>query len=179
MKLNNEISQGKIVELPIDDVEPDPNQPRKYFDETSLQELAQSIRQHGLLQPILVRPFLNDIFQIVFGERRWRACKRVGLKTIKAEVRELDDKRVLELRLVENLQRQGLNPIEKAVTFRRMIDELGYTHEELGKRIGKSREYITNKLRLLELPDNIKKAVQNGEIKESCARALISLDEIK
>jgi len=170
---------GKVEELSIEDVVPDPNQPRKHFDETKLQELAQSIQQHDLLQPILVRPLQNGKFQIVHGERRWRACNLVGLKIIKAEVRQLDDKRVLEIRLAENLQRQDLNPIEQAEIFRRMIDELDYTHEELGKRIGKSREYVTNKLRLLDLSEDIKKALQNGKIKESHARALLPLEGSK
>lgn len=167
----------EIKELFIDDVIPDPNQPRKCFDETKLQELAQSISQHGLLQPILVRPLQNDKFQIVHGERRWRACMLLGLKTIKAEPRELDGKQVLEIQLIENLQREDLSPIEEAETFQRMINELGYTHEELGKRIGKSREYVTNKLRLLELHEDIKKALHNGKIKESHARILLPFEE--
>ncbi len=166
---------NKIVELPLDSIISDPNQPRKSFDETKIQELAESVTQHGLLQPILVRPLGNGKFQIVHGERRWRACKLIGLKTIKAEVRELDDKEVLEIQLVENLQRENLNPIEEAEAFNRMVEELGYTHEAIAKRVGKSREYVTNKLRLLKLPDDIKNALREGKITESHAKALISL----
>jgi ParB family chromosome partitioning protein len=169
----------ETAELSMNSIVPNPNQPRKNFDEASLKELAASIEEHGLLQPILVRPIGNGKYQIVHGERRWRACKLIGLETIKAEVRKLDDKQVLEIQLIENLQREDLNPIDEAETFRRIVEELGYTHEELAKRISKSREYVTNKLRLLKLPDDIKKALQDGKITEGHAKALISLDESK
>jgi ParB family chromosome partitioning protein len=164
-------------EIPIDCIIPDSNQPRKHFDEEGLKELAESIRQHGLLQPILVRPFGNGKFQIVHGERRFRACKLLGFKTIRVEVKELTDNQVLEIQLVENLQREDLNPIEEAETFRRMVEELGYTHEDIAKKIGKSREYVTNKLRLLKLPENIKRALLEGKISEGHARALLPLEE--
>ena len=168
---------GEIKELPIDDVITDPRQPRKRFDETKLQELAESIRQHGLLQPILVRPLQNGKFQIVLGERRWRACKTIGMNTIRAEIRNLTDKEALEFQLVENLQREDLNPIEEALTFKKMIDELGYTHHELGKKLGKSREYVTNKLRLLKLPLEIQNNIIKKKIKESHARLMLSINE--
>jgi ParB family chromosome partitioning protein len=169
---------NEVLELLIDSVIPDKNQPRKTFDETNLNELAASIKEHGLLQPILVRPVGNCKYQLVHGERRFRACKLLGFKTIK-EVRNLTDNQVLEIQLVENLQREDLNPIEEAETFSRMVKELGYTHEQIAQRISKSREYVTNKLRLLKLPDDIKKAMQDGKIKEGHARALIPLEESK
>lgn len=167
----------EIIELSIDSIIPDFNQPRKYFDELKIKELAESIKIHGLLQPILVRPIQNGKFKIVHGGRRWRACKLLGLKTIRAEVQSLTDKEALEIQLVENLQREDLNPIEEAETYQKMIDKLGYTHEEIAIRIGKSREYVTNKLRLLKLPDNIKQAIIKGNITEGHARALISLKD--
>jgi len=169
----------EIAELSMNSIVPDPNQPRKSFNEESLKELAASIGEHGLLHPILVRPIANGKYQIVHGERRFRACKLLGLETVKAEIRNITDNEALEIQLIENLQREDLNPIEEAETFQRMVEELGYTHEELAKRIGKSREYVTNKLRLLKLPENIKKAMQDGKITEGHARALIPLEESK
>ena len=166
---------SKIMDLPVEDIVPDQNQPRKTFDKAKLQELAESIKQHGLLQPILVCPIGNGKYRIVHGERRYRACKLLGLETIKAEIRELTDKQVLEIQLVENLQREDLNPIEEAETFERMIQELGYTHEGIAARIGKSREYVTNKLRLLKLPEDILDAIKERRITEGHARILLSI----
>lgn len=174
------ITMVMLKELCIHDVIPDKNQPRKLFDETKLQELAKSIRQHGLLQPILVKPLQNGKFQFVHGERRWRACKLVCMKTIRAEVRELSDKEVAEIQLVENLQREDLNPIEEAETYQRLIEEYSYTHEEIAKKICMSREYVTNKLRLLKLPLEIQEEIRKGKkgnIKESHARLLLSIEE--
>ena len=164
-----------VVELPLDSIIPDPNQPRKTFDEGKLQELAESIKQHGLLQPILVCPIGDGKYQIVHGERRWRACRLAGLTSIKAEVRELDDKQKMEIQLIENLQREDLNPLEEAEMFHRLINEFGYTHEELAHRIGKSREYVTNKLRLLKLSKEVKEDLKEGKITEGHARPLLSL----
>jgi len=172
---------NKIPDLPIDSVFPDPDQPRKEFDEESLRELAESINEHGLVQPITVKPIENGKYQIITGERRWRACKIAGLSTIKAIVLEgeISEAEKLELQLIENLHREDLDPVEEAETYQKLIDKFGYTHEELARRIGKSREYVTNKLRLLRLPDNIKKSLQKGEITEGHARALISLNKDK
>jgi len=169
----------KIVEIPLCNIQKDPNQPRKNFDEFKIKELAESIKVHGLLQPILVRPIGNDKFQLVQGERRFRACKILGLETIRAEVRKLDHKQILEFQIVENLQREDLNPIEEAEAFRHMIELLGYTHEKIGKRIGKSREYVTNKLRLLSLPKDLRRGVARGSLSEGHARALLSLNDIQ
>jgi ParB family chromosome partitioning protein len=165
-----------LTEVPIESIVPDPNQPRKNFDENKLKELAESIKQSGQLNPILVRP-IGDKYQIVHGERRYRACQLLGLKTIRAEVRKLDDNQVLEIQLVENLQREDLNPIEEAETYQRMIDDLGYTHEEIGKKIGKSREYVTNKLRLLKMTGEMIEAIRSGKITESHARLLMPLEQ--
>jgi len=179
--LSNEESSNnpaETVELPLEDVIPDPNQPRKDFNEAKLRELAESIKQHGLLQPILVRPLERGKFELVHGERRWRACKLIPEKrTIRAEIRNVSDKEKIEIQLVENLQRQDLNPIEEAQTFQRLIDEFGYTHEEIGNRIGTSREYVTNKLRLLNLLPTIREEVRKGNISEGHARAILSLKE--
>ena len=169
----------KIVEIPLCNIQKDPNQPRKNFDEFKIKELAESIKVHGLLQPILVRPIGNDKFQLVQGERRFRACKILGLETIRAEVRKLDHKQILEFQIVENLQREDLNPIEEAEAFRRMIELLGYTHEKIGERVGKSREYVTNKLRLLNLPKDLRRGVARGSLSEGHARALLSLNDIQ
>ena len=170
---------SEITELPIENIIPDHSQPRKNFNEAKLQELAESIKQHGLLQPILVRPIGSGKFQIVHGERRYRACRLLGLETIRVEIRKLSRKQILEFQIVENLQREDLNPIEEAEAFRRMIELLGYTHEKIGERIGKSREYVTNKLRLLNLPKDLRKGVARGSLSEGHARALLSLNDIK
>lgn len=168
---------NEVVELSLDSIIPDQNQPRKSFDETKLQELALSIEQHGLLHPILVRPIKNNKYQIVQGERRWRACKLFGLKTIKAEVRELGDKQVLEIQLVENLQREDLNPIEEAETFQRMISECGHTHKKISERIGKSREYVTKRLRLLNLSSTIQEKIRQGKLTASHAEVILSTED--
>lgn len=170
---------SEITELPIENIIPDCSQPRKNFNEAKLQELAESIKQHGLLQPILVRPIGSGKYQLVNGERRFRACKLLSLEKIRVEVRNLTDNEVLEIQIVENLQREDLNPIEEAEAFRHMIELLGYTHEKIGKRIGKSREYVTNKLRLLNLPKDLRKGVARGSLSEGHARALLSLNDIQ
>lgn len=164
------------TEIPIENIIPDPNQPRKMFDEAKQKELVESIKQHGLLQPILVRP-IGDKFQIVHGERRYRACKVLGLEKIRAEVKELSDRQVLEIQLVENLQREDLNPIEEAETFQRMISECGYKHEEIAQRIGKSREYVTKRLRLLDLPLATQDKIGKRELTASLAEVILSVDE--
>lgn len=170
------VSQNPLkppIELKIEDVIPDSHQPRKKFDEAKLKELADSIKQVGLLQPILVGP-LGNKFEIVHGERRWRACKIAGKKTIRAEVREISDEEKYEIQLIENLQRESLNPIEEAEAFKQ-LSKLGHTHEEIGEKIGKSREYVTNKLRLLKLPVDVQEQIMKGELSERHARAILSL----
>lgn len=170
---------SEITELPIENIIPDHSQPRKNFNEAKLQELAESIKRHGLLQPILVRPIGSGKYQLVNGERRFRACKLLSLEKIRVEVRNLTDNEVLEIQLVENLQRENLNPIEEAEAFRRIIELIGYTHEKIGERVGKSREYVTNKLRLLSLPEDLRRGVARGSLSEGHARALLSLNDIQ
>lgn len=178
-KISKEVYE--IGNLPLEVVIPDPNQPRSDIDEEKIKGLAESIKEQGLLQPILVRPIESGKYQIVLGERRYRACKRLGLETIRAKIRELGDKQVLEIQIVENLQREDLNSIDEAKAFKRMVDDLGYTHEKIAERIGKSREYVTNKLRLLKLPSEIQDEIRKGKkgnIKESHARLLLSVNEL-
>jgi len=161
--------------IPIDLIEPDPEQPRKSFDEEKIRELADSIKYHGLLQPILVRP--NDgKYQIVHGERRYRACKLVGLTELRCIVKDLTDDEKLEIQLIENLQREDLNPIEEAEAFKKLIERYGYTHEQLAAKIGKSREYVSNKVRLLKLPRSIQEALVEGVIAEGHARAVVGIE---
>lgn len=170
-------SEGKsAVELRINDIEPNLDQPRRIFDEQALNELADNIKRYGLLQPIVVRPLENGNYQIVAGERRWRASRLAGLKTVSAIVKDIDDKETMEIALIENLQREDLNPIEEADGYKQLIDKFGMTQDELSKRVGKSRSAITNALRLLELGE-FKKYVESGEISAGHARAIIPLED--
>ena len=160
--------------IPIDLVQRNPGQPRKNFDETELNELASSIRSHGVLQPILVRPIPGGKFEIVAGERRWRAAQRAGLHTIPAVVRDLNEVEVLEIAIVENVQRMDLNPIEEANGFQALIDRFGRTQEEIAEAVGKSRPHIANMLRLLKLPEDIQEMVRDGRLSSGHARAILT-----
>ena len=142
-----------LRDVPVEAIRPNPWQPRTHFDEQELEELAQSIREHGVLQPVLVSQQPDGSFQLITGERRWRAVQKAGLATLPAMVKEATPQASLELALVENIQRRDLNPLEEAHAFRQLIDEHGLTQEQLGQRIGKSRVTITNTLRLLHLPE--------------------------
>ena len=161
-----------IDTIPVSDVQPNPHQPRKYFDEEALSTLSDSIRELGVLQPILVRPTESG-YEIIAGERRWRAAKRVGLTAIPALVREVDDTISLEQSIVENIQRSDLNPLEEAAAYQQLIEEFSLTHEQVAKRVGKSRAGITNILRLLVLPPSIQKMVRDGKLSMGHARALL------
>jgi len=152
-------------------------QPRNQFNEQALAELAESIRRNGIMQPIIVRPVVSGRFEIIAGERRWRAAKMAGLNRVPVIIREIDDKQALELALVENVQRQDLSPLEEAVGYQRLIEEFDYTQEELGNIVGKSRSHISNLLRLLSLPDEVKAMLDNGEISMGHVRPLIGLTE--
>ena len=160
--------------IPIDLVQRNPQQPRKHFDEGELSELASSIRTHGVLQPILVRPIPGGKFEIVAGERRWRAAQRAGLHTIPAVVRELNEVDVLEIAIVENVQRTDLNPIEEAQGFQALIDRFGRTQEEIAEAVGKSRPHIANMLRLLKLPEDLQEMVRDGRLSSGHARAILT-----
>ncbi len=172
-------SSGGISTLPIAKIEPNVNQPRMDFDEDALRELADSIALHGVITPIAVRRLFSGDYQIIAGERRWRAARLAGLTEIPAVVLEADDRRMAELALIENLQREQLNPLEEAHGYKTLVEDFGLTQEETAKRVGKSRPAIANALRLLELPDSVKALVRDGRISEGHARALLSLKNEK
>ena len=166
---------GGVEKLKTALIDPKSGQPRRTFDPDALTELAESISTHGVLQPILVRETGNGRFQIIAGERRWRAAKQAGLTEIPAVVLDRDDLAVAEIALVENLQREDLNPIEEAGAFRSLSEEFGLTQEELSRRVGKSRSYIANATRLIELPDEVKDLVSAGKLSAGHARTLLGL----
>ena len=166
-----------INEIALDQIEPNPNQPRHDFDEESLQELAGSIREIGIIQPITLRQVAENRFQIIAGERRWRASQLAGLKTIPAYIRTIKDESVMEMALVENIQREDLNPIEIALAYEHLLETPGMTQEKVSERVGKSRVAITNYLRLLKLPAQVQMALQKKEIDMGHARALLGLDD--
>lgn len=165
-----------INEVAIDRIEANPNQPRREFDEEALQELAHSIRQIGIIQPITLRQTDDNRFQIIAGERRWRASQLAGLKAIPAYIRTIDDENVMEMALVENIQREDLNSIEIALAYEHLLEKSGMTQEKISERVGKSRAAIANYLRLLKLPAQVQMALQKKEIDMGHARALLALD---
>ena len=161
--------------LPIHKVEPNPGQPRQDFDEEELQSLADSIAVHGVVQPLTVRELPNGYYQIIAGERRWRASRLAGLREIPAVIIEADDKKVMELALIENLQRQDLNPVEEALGYQTLMSDYGMTQEETAKQVGKSRPAVANALRLLSLCDEVLSLVRSGELSAGHARAILML----
>jgi len=170
-----ELAQGGARELALEDISPNPFQPRKRFDDEAIKELAASIRASGILQPILVRRFGNDEFQLVAGERRLRAAGLAGLSRIPAVVREVSDREMMELALVENIQREDLDPIEEAKAFQTLIEKIGLTHDQLSDRVGKQRSSISNSLRLLTLPAEVQDMVSRGTLTAGHARALLGV----
>lgn len=162
--------------LPLNEIVPNKEQPRKTFDEDALQELADSITQHGVLQPLLVRPLPAGGYQLVAGERRWRASRIAGLKEVPVVIKELSDVETMEIAIIENLQREDLNPIEEAEGLQALIDRCGFTQEEVAVSVGKSRPAIANSLRLLKLPQEVRDMTRNGEISAGHARALLAFD---
>ena len=173
----NATDDNIAIELRLSEIEPNKDQPRVHFDEEALQELADSIEKHGLLQPLVVRPQLGGTYQIVAGERRWRASRLAGLTEVPVRVIEADDRRTAELALVENLQREDLNPIEEALGYQSLINDFNLTQEAVSEKLGKSRSAIANSLRLLSLEDEIKKYLISGEISSGHARAILSLED--
>jgi ParB family chromosome partitioning protein len=167
----------EFTEIDIDLIEPNHLQPRTRFDEAQLEELAQSIKTNGVVQPILARRVDGGHYQIVAGERRWRAAQRAGIQRIPAVVREIPDEKMLELALIENIQRQELNAIEEAYAYKRLIETLGLTQEAVAQRVGRDRTFITNYLRLLRLPEDIQKLVEDSTISMGHARALLGVDD--
>ena len=172
-------AESELLHLPISKVEPRLEQPREYFDEDALQELADSIAQYGLIQPITVRKLNTGYYQIIAGERRWRASRMAGLTEVPVRVIEADDRRTAELALVENLQREDLNPIEEAKGYRTLIEEYGLTQEEAAKSVGRSRPAITNAMRLLSLSAPVLEMVEKGELSAGHARALVPISDDK
>jgi ParB family chromosome partitioning protein len=167
---------GGLVNLPVDKIIPSTFQPRQNFEDGSLLELAMSIRSQGVLQPLLVRPRQSGEYELIAGERRFRASKLAGLKEVPALIKEVDDRGVLELSLVENIQREDLDAMEEAEAYRRLLTEFDYTQDELSKRVGKDRATVTNLLRLLKLPDDIKEDIRRGRLTAGHARALLMAD---
>ena len=165
--------------LPIYKVEPNPGQPRQDFDEVELTALADSIATHGIVQPLTVRQLKSGYYQIIAGERRWRAARIAGLKEIPAVIIEADDKKTMELALIENLQRQDLNPVEEALGYQSLIEDYGLTQEETARQVGKSRPTVTNALRLLSLCPEVLEALRAGKLSAGHARAVLSLKEEK
>lgn len=168
--------QGSLL-LPISQVQPGLNQPRKRFEEEALADLSDSIRIHGIIQPLTVRRLGSGYYQIIAGERRWRAAKLAGLKEVPAVVIEADDRKVMELGLIENLQREDLNPIEEAEGYRVLMESYGLTQEEVSQRVGKSRPAVANAVRLLELPDPVRQLLEEGRLSAGHARTLLALPE--
>jgi ParB family chromosome partitioning protein len=167
-------SRAGATEIPIAQVSPNPHQPRQAITEESLAELAASIREHGVIQPLVVTQ-AGDEYQLIAGERRWRAAQLAGLVTVPAIIKETTPQQMLELALVENVQRADLNPLEEASAYRQLMDEFGLTQEEVAERVGKSRTAVANTVRLLRLPDDLKEALATGRISEGHARAILSL----
>ena len=165
-----------INEIPIDQIEANPNQPRREFDPEALQELAHSIRELGIITPITLRQVAENKFQIIAGERRWRASQQAGLTSIPAYIRTINDENVMEMALVENIQREDLNAVEIALAYQHLVDSTGMTQEKVSERVGKSRTAVANYLRLLKLPAQVQMALQNKTIDMGHARALLALD---
>ncbi|MBS3976650.1 MAG: ParB/RepB/Spo0J family partition protein [Syntrophomonadaceae bacterium] len=161
----------------VEHIDPNPYQPRRSFDDAKLEELAASIREHGVVQPIVVRPLGGGRYELVAGERRWRACRLLGMESVPAVVKDLSASQTTELALIENIQREDLSPLEEAGALRTLMQEFGFTQEQLALRLGKSRPYVANILRLLQLPNEIQVLVSQGQLSAGHARALLSIEE--
>ena len=173
-----DLDTDQLKEIDVDRILPNSHQPRKNFDEEALNELACSIREHGVVQPIVVRPLEDGFFQLIAGERRWRAAQRAGLLRIPAIAREAGDHTALELALIENLQREDLNPMEEAQAYKRLIGDFGLTQEDIARRVGKNRATIANMLRLLKLPPEVQQWLRENRITAGHAKALLSLSDL-
>jgi ParB family transcriptional regulator, chromosome partitioning protein len=171
------VTGARFEELPLDAIEPNPRQPREVFDADALAELVTSVREVGVLQPVVVRETAPGRYQLIMGERRWRACREAGVETIPAIVRETPDDALLRDALLENLHRQQLNPLEEAAAYEQLLAEFGVTHEELAGRLGRSRSHVSNTLRLLGLPPGVQRRVAAGVLSAGHARALLALED--
>lgn len=177
IRSNNDFEdRAGIVELNISDIVRNAKQPRQEFDQEKLEELAASIRQYGIIQPVIVRRLTNKKYELIAGERRWRAARLAGLDKIPAVIKEVSDREITELALIENIQREDLNPIEEALAYKQLMEEFGLTQEELSKRVGKSRSFIANSVRLLNLPPEAQQMVQTGQLSAGHARALLVIE---
>lgn len=174
--MDNETADSGIVTLRLSEIEPNKDQPRKVFSEESLNELADSIKEHGVLQPLLVRPLSSGGYQLVAGERRWRASRMAGLREVPVVIRDMDEEQAMEIALIENLQREDLNAIEEASGYKLLMERYGMTQEQVAKRVGKSRPAVANALRLLHLPEKVMEMVEEGEVSPGHARALLAFD---
>lgn len=174
--VDNNTSNGAVT-LALNEIEPNKEQPRKHFSEDSLAELADSIRSHGVLQPLLVRPLSSGRYQLIAGERRWRASRMAGLRELPVVIREMSDSEAMELSLIENLQREDLNPVEEAMGYRQLMDTCAMTQEKVAASVGKSRPAIANSLRLLALPEPVLEMVKAGSVSPGHAKALLSLED--
>ena len=174
---NESENTNEVVTLKISQIEPNRRQPRRAFDDEALGELAQSISEHGVLQPILVRPMLHGGYQIVAGERRYRASRLAGLSEVPVIIRDLTDSETMQLALIENLQREDLSPLEEAEGYRTLAAEYGISHEDIAKTVGKSRSAVANAIRLLALPDEVKAMVDDGRLSAGHARTLLALED--
>ena len=168
----------KELTLPIDKIEPNPDQPRNQFDEDTLQELADSIKQYGMLQPILVTP-KDDFYEIIAGERRWRAAKQAGLNEVPVMIRKYNENEIVEIALIENIQRDNLNPIEEAIAYKRLMEEFELKQDEVAERVSKSRTAVTNSMRLLKLNEKVQQMVIDDMISTGHARALLGIDDLE
>lgn len=173
----NATESSNVITLKLTEIEPNRNQPRKNFDEAALSELAESIKEHGLIQPIVVSPMASGSYRIIAGERRWRASRLAGLESVPVVIKEIDDKEQYEIALIENLQREDLNAIEEALGYKALIDNYGLTQESVSARVGKSRSAVANALRLLGLSEEEREALKNGIITPGHARALLAIDD--
>ncbi|MGZ4886159.1 MAG: ParB/RepB/Spo0J family partition protein [Candidatus Aminicenantales bacterium] len=171
------LKEERFAEIEIDEIKPNPFQPRLKFDDQSIEELAQSIRESGIVQPVIVTPE-DDHYKIIVGERRWRAAQRAGLRKIPVLIRNIPREKQLEISLIENLHREELNPLEIAQAYQRLIDEQGYTQQEVAEKVGKDRTSVTNYIRLLKLPPEIQDHMNGGTISMGHARALLALDDV-
>lgn len=176
---NDTEDNNEVVTIKISQIEPNRNQPRRSFDEDALEELSQSIKEHGVLQPILIRPQIYGGYQIVAGERRYRASRMAGMTEIPAIIKELSDSETMQIALIENLQRRDLSDLEEAKGYQTLMDEYGFSQEDVARTVGKSRSAVANTLRLLGLPDDVKELLEQGKLSAGHARALLAVDQDK
>ncbi len=176
---STESQSGSVTQLSLNEIEPNRDQPRKHFDEEALSELAESIAMHGVIQPLLVRPISDGGYQLIAGERRWRASRMAGLTQVPVVIREMSDSEAMELALIENLQREDLNPVEEAEGFKLLMDTYSLTQEQAAERVGKSRPAVANALRLLSLPAKVIALLKEGKLSSGHARALLPLKDEK